>query len=182
MLQESHGLVVDEVAIDSTGVETSSASAHFLSRSKRKRNGYIKLSLAVACKSVVLVAVTLSMGPTNDLCEARELLWHATARCRPDWIFMDKGYDAQWPHIFCAAAGAVSHIPPVPKSKDGTIKSGPDRVRCAKHRPYHYGRRWHVESFISGMKRTCGATLSARSQPALLAEAGLKALAYALRR
>jgi hypothetical protein len=32
------------------------------------------------------------------------------------------------------------------------------------------------------MKRTCGSTLAARSEPALKIEAGLKALAYAIRR
>lgn len=177
-----HGLVVTELAADSTGVETSGASAHFRSRSKRTRAGYVKLSLAVACTSIVLVTMAISMGPSNDLCEARELLWRATARCRPDWVFMDRGYDAEWPHVLCAAAGARSHVPPVPKTKDGSIKSGPHRVRCGQRRPYHYGNRWHAESFISGMKRTCGSTLAARSQPALLVEAGLKALAYAIRR
>lgn len=177
------GLVVAEVAVDSTGVETSGASAHFRSRSKRTRSGYVKLSPAVACASIVLVGMAISMGPSNDLCEARELLWRTIpARCRPDWVFMDRGYDAEWPHGLCAAAGAHSHVPPVPKAKDGSVKSGPHRVRCARHRPYHYGNRWHAESFISGMKRTCGSTLAARSRPALLVEAGLKALAYAIRR
>ena len=177
------GLVVAEVAVDSTGVETTGASAHFVSRARRaRRRRYAKLSLAVACGSIVLVAMALSMGPSNDLCEARELLWRATARSGADWYFMDRGYDAEWPHALCAAAGAASYIPPVPKTRDGTIKSGPHRVRCGRHVPYHYGRRWHAESFISGMKRTCGSTLAARSEPALLLEAGLKALAYAIRR
>jgi hypothetical protein len=176
------GLVVAQVAADSTGVETSGASAHFRSRSKRTRSGYVKLSLAVACTSIVLVAMVISMGPSNDLCEARDLLWRALSRCRADWVFMDKGYDAEWPHTLCAAAGGRSHIPPVPKTADGSIRSGPHRVRCGRHRPHHYGLRWHAESFISGMKRTCGSTLSARSRPALLIEAGLKALAYAIRR
>jgi hypothetical protein len=176
------GLVVAEVAVDSTGVETSGASAHFRSRSKRTRSGYVKLSLAVACAGVVLVGMAISMGPSNDLCEAREVLWRVASRCRPDWVFMDRGYDAEWPHALCAAAGARSHCPPVPKTRDGSVKSGPHRVRCGRHRPYHYGNRWHAESFISGMKRTCGSTLAARSQPALLVEAGLKALAYAIRR
>lgn len=181
-LVAEQGLVVEEVAVDSTGVETSGASAHFRSRSKRTRSGYVKLSLAVACTSIVLVAMAISMGPSNDLCEAREVLWRTTARCRADWYFMDKGFDAEWPHTLCAAAGARSHIPPVPKTKDGSIQSGPHRVRCGRHRPFNYGNRWHAESFISGMKRTCGSTLAARSQPALLVEAGLKALAYAIRR
>jgi len=181
LLQEN-GLVVRELAIDSTGVETSSASAHFVSRAKRQRDGYVKLSLAVACTSIVLVSMAISVGPCNDLCEASQVLWSASGRCRPDWTLMDSGYDAERIHQFSAAWGAMSYIPPVPKTPDGSIKSGPGRMRCAEHRPYVSGRRWHVESFISGMKRTCGATLAARSEPALLIEAGLKALAYAIRR
>jgi hypothetical protein len=176
------GLVVSEVAVDSTGVETTSASAHFRSRAKRARGGYVKVSAAVACGSVVLVSVALSMGPTNDLCEARAVLWPAMPRCRPDWVYADKGYDAEWFHTWCRAWGARGHVPPVVRSDDGTIKSGPDRVRCGRAVPLGYGRRWHVESFFSGMKRTCGSSLRARSEPALLAEAGLKALAYAIRR
>jgi len=178
-----NGLVVREVAVDSTGVEASCASAHFISRSKRARNGYVKLSLAVACTSIVLVSLAISMGPSNDLCEAREVLWRAASRCRPDWVWADRGFDAEWFHTFCRSAwDARSHVPPVPKTRDGTVQSGPGRVRCAKYRPAGYGRRWHVESFISGMKRTCGSTLAARSSGALQTEAGLKALAYAIRR
>lgn len=176
------GLVVQEVAVDSTGVETTGASAHFRTRARRTRSGYVKLSLAVACASIVLVTMAISMGPSNDLCEARDVLWRAAARSGADWYFMDKGYDAEWPHTLCAAARARSHIPPVPKTADGSIKSGPHRMRCGRHRPYHYGNRWHAESFISGMKRTCGSTLAARSERTLLIEAGLKALAYAIRR
>jgi len=181
LLQEN-GLVVKEVAIDSTGVETSSASAHFVSRSKRKRDGYVKLSFAVACTSIVLVSLAISVGPCNDLCEASEVMFKASGRCTPDWTLMDSGYDAERMHTFSAGWGAMSYIPPVPKTKDGTIKSGQGRIRCGEHRPYLAGKRWHVESFISGMKRTCGSTLAARSEPALKVEAGLKALAYAIRR
>ena len=180
-----HGLVVTELAVDSTGVETTGASAHFQTRSKRRRSGYVKLSIAVACTSVVLVSLAVSMGPSNDLGDgAREVLWRAAPRCRPDWVSADSGFDAEWFHTFCRSAwDATSHVPPVPKTRDGTVKSGPDRVRCATHTPTHvYGRRWHVESFVSGMKRTCGSTLAARSERALFNEAGLKALAYAVRR
>ena len=184
LLVEHGGLVVGELSVDSTGVETSSASAHFQSRSKRTRKSYVKLSLAVACTSIVLVSLAISFGPSNDLGDgAREVLWRASSRCRPDWVLADSGYDAEWFHTFCRSAwDATSHVPPVPKTRDGTVKSGPDRVRCAEHEPYNYGRRWHAESFISGLKRTCGSTLTARSEAALFNEAGLKALAYAIRR
>jgi hypothetical protein len=182
LLQEK-GLIVEKVAMDSTGVETSSASAHFVSRAKRKRGGYVKLSLAVACTSIVLVGLVTSVGPCNDLCEAGELLWRASSRVRPGWLLADSGYDAEWVHAFARTAwDARSHIPPVPKTKDGSIKSGPGRIRSGHVKPYLYGERWHAESFISGMKRTCGSTLGARSQPALMIEASLKALAYAIRR
>ena len=85
-------------------------------------------------------------------------------------------------HQFSRGWSVLSYIPPVPKSPSGRIKTGEGRLRCERHRPHGYGRRWHVESFISGMKRTCGSTLRARSQMALKIEAGLKALAYAIRR
>jgi hypothetical protein len=182
LLQEQ-GLAVGELAVDSTGVETTSASAHFQSRARKQRSAYVKLSLAVATGSVTLVSTALSMGPCNDLCEAREVVFRAAGRCDPDWVFGDKGYDAEGFHTLCKGVwGCQTHVPPVAKAKDGTIKTGPDRVRCGARRPYHYGRRWHVETFNSGMKRTCGSTLAARSEKALLAEAGLKALAYAIRR
>jgi transposase len=182
LLLQEKGLVVDQVAADSTGIETSSASVHFVSRAKRKRDGYVKLSLVVACGTIVLVSLVVSFGPGNDLVEAWPLLAQARLRCRPDWLLADSGYDAERMHRFCADWGTRSYIPPVPKTKDGTIKSGPGRIRCGRHKPYLYGNRWHAESFISGMKRTCGSTLAARSDHALQTEAGLKALAYAIRR
>ena len=144
----------------------------------------MKLSLAVACTSVMLVAMAVSMGPSNDLGDgAREVLWRAAPRCRPDWVLGDCGYDAERFHTLCRGMwDARTHVPPVVRSDDGTIKSGPDRIRCGSREPYLYGRRWHVESFISGMKRTCGSTLAARGERSLFNEAGLKALAYAVRR
>lgn len=181
MLQE-RGLVVHEVAIDSTGIETRAASTHYLCRSQGRRGGYIKLALAVACTSIVLVSVAVGVGPGNDLAEVQHLLWRSASRCTPDWLLADRGYDAEKVHRFCRVWDVMSHIPPVPKTANGTIKSGEGRIRSGKHRPYLYGLRWHVESFISGLKRTCGWTLSARSRPALQTEAALKALAYALRR
>ena len=45
-----------------------------------------------------------------------------------------------------------------------------------------YGKRWLVESYVSGLKRTTGATLAAKSDRSLFIEAALKVLAYAPRR
>jgi hypothetical protein len=45
-----------------------------------------------------------------------------------------------------------------------------------------YGKRWAVETFFSGLKRTMGGALTARHGEQQLAEAALRVLAYTLRR
>lgn len=45
-----------------------------------------------------------------------------------------------------------------------------------------YERRWLVESFMSGLKRTTGSMLKARHERSLFVEASLRVLVYALRR
>jgi hypothetical protein len=45
-----------------------------------------------------------------------------------------------------------------------------------------YGKRWVVESFFSGLKRTMGSMLTSRKPNQLLAEAAFRVLAYTLRR
>ncbi len=45
-----------------------------------------------------------------------------------------------------------------------------------------YGRRWGIESFFSGLKRTTGSDLLARTETNLLHEAALPVLAYTLNR
>ena len=73
--------------------------------------------------------------------------------------------------------GAESYIPAVIRTADGSIKT---RYRSEmRELPAKFGRRWHVESFFSGLKRT---TLSSRTPRTLLAEASMKILAYTIRR
>jgi transposase len=181
-LAQEQGACAREVAVDSTGVETTTASAHFVTRSKRKRQQYVKISLAVICGMLLPAGMVLGMGPTMDLQEARELLWKTSGRTRPDFVYMDRGYDCEWVHQFCRDGwGAISHITPVVRTLDGTIKT-PHRARCAQYRPTGATRRWHIESFISAAKRVCGSTLRSRTVQGLLNEAGLKILAYAILR
>ncbi|TWT30505.1 hypothetical protein KOR42_54640 [Thalassoglobus neptunius] len=42
------------------------------------------------------------------------------------------------------------------------------------------GRRWLVESFMSGLKRTTGGALNARTETGLFREAAFRVLAYAV--
>ncbi|MEW4565883.1 hypothetical protein AB1K70_25425 [Bremerella sp. JC770] len=64
----------EEVAIDSTGLETTSASVHFRARSGSKRKKVLKLSVCVLVGSLLPAGMVLSWGPGNDKCEAMELM------------------------------------------------------------------------------------------------------------
>jgi len=45
-----------------------------------------------------------------------------------------------------------------------------------------YGRRWHIESFFSGLKPMTGSALTARKDINLAKEAAFRVLAYTLHR
>jgi len=175
---------VADVAVDSTGVECSPASRHYEMRIGRVRGRYVKMSLVVTCTTLLLVTFMAGFGPTQDRKEVMDLLWQTSGRCTPGAIYADAGYDLEAAHAFCRDGwGVRSYIPPVPRGGSGTIASkhrvtmtGRDLVASG------YGRRWHAESFISGYKRSTDGSVRARTEPAMLTEASLNLLAYAIRR
>jgi hypothetical protein len=174
----------EEVAIDATGMDSSSASAYFCTRSGRKQKKYVKLSVCVTCGTMLPASLILSWGPCNDKAVARPLLEKTAAVLRPKTMFADAGYDAEWVHEFCREEWRVqSWIPPAVHRKDGGV-NGKYRSQMTQRRLKRngYGRRWMVESFMSGLKRTTGSMLLARSQRSMFTEAALRVLAYALRR
>ena len=178
------GAVDQAVAIDSTGVESTSASAYFNTRRGRKQKRYVKLSLCVTCGTLLPASVVLSWGPCNDKAVAAPLLDKTRAVVQPKMLFADAGYDAEWVHRYCREDWQVtSWIPPAVHRQDGTVK-GEYRSKMTSRRLTRngYGKRWMVESFISGLKRTTGSMLAARKKSSLFVEAALRILAYAIRR
>ena len=174
----------EAVAIDSTGVETTSASAYFRTRSGLQRKKYVKLSVCVLCSSMTPAALAVSWGPSNDKAVARELLEKSKAAVQPRTLFADAGYDAEWVHQYCRDGwGVASWIPPAVHRADGQI-NGKHRSKMTPRRLKRngYGKRWIVESFMSGLKRTTGSMLAARQQASLFTEAAIRVLAYAIRR
>jgi len=173
-----------EVAIDATGVESTSASAYFCTRSGRKRKKYVKLSLCVTCGTMLPASLVMSWGPCNDKAVAQELLEKSSAVVQPRTLFADAGYDAEWVHEYCRDDwGVSSWIPPAVHRHDGGV-NGKYRSKMTKRRlkKNGYGRRWIVESFMSGLKRTTGSMLGARGETGMFTEAAIRVLAYALRR
>jgi hypothetical protein len=171
-------------AMDSTGLSGSTASEYFRSRTGRRCNQWVKLSVVVFCTSLLPLSVVLSLGPSNDRTQAGELLTQAQEVSGPATLYADAGYDAEWIHERCRQQwGVESIIKPLNQRKDGT-RSGRWRSHMSPEhlRERGYGRRWAVESFFSGLKRTMGAALNARRSDQMLAEASFRVLAYALRR
>ena len=163
---------------------SAAAMEYFRSRTGSRCNQWVKVSVVVLCSSLLPVGVVLSLGPSNDRTQAAALLRQAQAVSRPERLYADGGYDAEWIHAQCREQwGVESIIKPLNHRADGT-RSGRWRSGMSPEhlRQRGYGRRWAVESFFSGLKRTMGAALSARRHDQMLAEASFRVLAYALRR
>jgi len=177
------GRAVEELAVDSTGLQAGGASAHYLARSGKRSGHYLKLSLAVACVSLLLVGFVVSRGPSHDAQEAKALDWKVASRVRPRCVYKDAGYDNEWTHVFWRhGCSAASFIPPVARGGFGVIQSPWRRRMRERGMPRSYGRRWHAESFISGLKRSTGDRLLGRSDASRAMEAALRLLAYQCRR
>lgn len=171
-------------AMDATGLETTTASAHFQCRRGGQRRKWVKLSTVVLCGSLLPVGLVMGWGPTNDKCQAGELIAKARTAAVPEKVYADAGYDAEWIHVQCREEwGVESVIKPACHRADGKLgglwRSGMTKNYLKRKK---YGQRWAVESFFSGLKRTTGSMLTSRQPKQLLAEAAFRVLAYTLRR
>ena len=176
-----------ELAMDSTGMESSVASAHFVSRAGRKRKKFLKLSVSVVCGALLPVGMVLDWGPNNDKCQALDLLhksFSATEENLPSKLLADAGYDADWVHGVCREVwGVKSIIKPVVHREDGSLGGlYRSKMTSRKLKKEGYSRRWHVETYFSALKRRYESSLRARAERNQLKEAALKVLTYAIHR
>jgi hypothetical protein len=171
-------------AMDSTGLETGMVSPYFRHRSGKACRQWVKVSVIVLCGSLVPLAAVADLGPSNDRIQVPQLLAQAQGGSRPARLYADAGYDAEWIHQHCREKwGVESIIKPNGQRADGRRNGRWRAIMSAEHlKDRDYGKRWSVESFFSGLKRTMGDSLRARKTSQMLAEATLKVLAYALRR
>lgn len=171
-------------AMDSTGLATTTASAYFQSRRGKRMRSWAKVSLIVLCGSLLPLAMVVDRGPSNDRVQVPELLQQAQATGPVERLYADAGYDAEWIHVQCREQwGVESLIKPNGHRADGRRNGRWRAGMSPEHlKERQFGRRWAVESFFSGLKRTMGAALNARTTSQQLVEAALKVLAYTLRR
>lgn len=193
---------VPDVAMDSTGLGITGASAYFEEARQKKRSGrkpprspgvseaahqrrhnamFVKVSVIVLCGSLLPAAVKASMGRSNDNAQSHQLVEQMSRRVRVSTLYADAGYDGEPLHRRCRERhGIRSFIPAVSHAPDGQVKT-PYRSQMTSM-PAEYARRKHVESFFSALKRTTGPTLGARRPDRQLREAVLRVLAYGIRR
>lgn len=174
----------DAAAIDTTGFETGAASAHYVARSGRRRRHYVKLSVAVMCGSLLPLAAAVGRGPSNDAPEAWPLIAAARRKpVRPRRVIGDRGFDAEYVHRACRRGWKVPALIPVIHRRGSPVVRGRYRRACRRaHRHADYRRRWHVETYMSALKRTTGSALSARTSENLDRELLVRVMAYAVRR
>jgi hypothetical protein len=181
----AQGPEAEVAAMDSTGLELTTASAYFRSRrGKGTVKKWVKVSVMIFCGSLLPLALEVSMGPRNDCTQVPGLLAQAQAVAQPQRLYADAGYDAEWIHQYCREQWQVeSIIKPITRRADGQ-RSGKYRAQMSDEhlRQRGYGQRWAVESFFSALKRTSGSALRARRPDQMIAEACFKVLAYTLRR
>ena len=169
-----------DASADGTGMETTSASAHFVSRAGRKRTKYVKLMIGVLCAAVCPCALVVGWGPSHDMREAWELREKMRAIGRPEWLWGDSAFDCEeWHRANWEGWGVKSYAPAVVKSADGHV-SGLYR-NMFQVRANEYGTRWMSESVNSGIKRTSGDSLRSRKENTLFAEGAFKVAAYAVK-
>jgi hypothetical protein len=169
-----------DAAADGTGMETTCASAHFVSRAGRKRTRFFKLMIGVLCASVCPFALVVDWGPSHDMKQAWTLREKMMAACTPTMLWGDGAFDCEaWHKANWEEWGVPSYAPTTIKSADGRV-NGLYR-NTFQIRVREYGHRWAAESVNSGIKRTSGDTLRSHKQNTLFAEAALKVAAYAIK-
>lgn len=159
IVQQFDGDSPEEAAIDSTGMETTSASAHYRTRNGKRRQKYVKLSVCVMAGSLLPSSVVASWGQHNDKAEASEVLAEAGTVIQPERLFAD----AEWVHEFCREQWQVeSAIKPAVHRADGQ-QNGKYRLQMTEQTldDKIYKRRLLVDSFMSGLTRTTGSALAA---------------------
>jgi transposase len=159
-------------AIDSTGMDSSSASTYYSHRAGTKHHRFPKVSAVVDIHTHLILGAVIDRGPKPDDIEFHRLARQAHRRQPFDALLGDVGYDGEHHHEFLyRRLGVLGIIPPTrgrpPKSKHHHPQTF-FRGFLSEHFPHElYGQRWQIETTFSMLKRTLGAALHARRAHAI---------------
>lgn len=185
-----------EAAADATGLSADGRSSYYaqrLTRSKGRQkrrktkryhlNKWPKINALVHTYSHLILAATITEGPSHDSPELPDLLRQVSSRLPLDRLLADAGYDAEKHHRL---ARETLHI----RSTVIALNRRTHGRRCPKtkyrrqmHRHFHtrkFGQRWQAESVWSRHKRKLGWVLSSKSTAAQVYECQNRILTHNL--
>lgn len=171
--------------IDATGLETRHASRYYEWRrgdSRRVQRGWPKLTLVCETASYLLAGAVVSPGPSQDSPQFAAAVGQSAAHLLIDRLLADAGYDAEHNHRLAREEfGIRSTIIALNKRRWRRWPKGRYRRQLRRRFPARlYGRRWHIESAISQMKRKLGAELRSTSERSQTEEILWKVLTHDL--
>ena len=164
---------VKRAAIDSTGLECTSASGYFVRRRSRVENPwktvvyhhYPKLGVVASTDDHFVYALDARRGPRPDVDEFRPLVAEACRVVRLSQLAADAGYDSEGNHQFARDEHGIrtiipaKHGRPTDKLPSGRYR----RLMKVRFDRAAYRRRSQVETVISMIKRRQGNHVHART-------------------
>jgi len=162
---------VKRAALDASGFEAQHVSHYFVRR--RAKGGrawqsttykrFPKLGVLCDCQSHLILAAVPGRGPSPDITHFEAALCQALRRSRPQTLYADAGYDAEWVHDVARRDLGVRTIIP-PRIGRPTDKAPSGRWRKVMSERIHltnYGQRWQDETVFSMIKRRQGSAVNA---------------------
>ena len=96
------------VALDSTGFSRTNPSYHYLKRINGAMPKVpVKASVSFDTRKKKFCSAKIRVLPAHDIKDAKFLLKNSN----PKIVVADKGYDAEWLHVFCKQQNIKVHIP-----------------------------------------------------------------------
>jgi transposase, IS4 family len=180
-IPNSQGKPVD-CAIDSTGFKITIRGDYLGSKWKKARRGWSKLHAVISINEVSVMSFAITDEHVHDAKAGKELLRSVNDRIRR--IFADKGYDSK---SIYNTFGENTIIPPR-KNASTRSRGSPARARIVRQirrtsekewkESVDYGKRWHVEIYFSGLKRTMGEVIKPNRPDYIVQEIALKVQYY----
>ena len=165
-LQMQRRTCVKEAAIDSTGLNATSASAYFVKRRSTKKSPwktmtyrrFPKLGVVTDVANHFIIACGTGKGPCPDVSEFKGLIQQAAGRVKLKIVLADAGYDSESNHQFAREELKLRTIIP-PKHGRPTSKPAKGRYRRLMQTRFDkekYRKRAQVETVMSMIKRRQG--------------------------
>lgn len=184
--------VKNQVAIDSTGFESTSRSSHYAWRmGKRYRmRKWPKITLVCDNASHLIASVVMSVGPSQDAPLLEMPLLKAAWQMEIDTLLADGGYDSERNHVVAreqlGIRSSVINLNRRGRAANKHIRRrrwAKTKYRRQMYRRFFkiiYRQRWQIESVISRVKRRLGSALRGRTDPAKERDCHMKILTHNL--